>query len=77
METEPAKQKNGLTKGQLASLAFELGFIIALPIVAFGFAGKWLDARYGTEPLFTLVGIIFAIASTSVWIYKKFMSYYK
>ena len=66
-----------LDKRELISIAFELGFIIALPIVAFGYVGKWLDARAGTEPWFTLVGILFAIIITSVWIYRKFKEYFK
>ena len=70
------KPKNSLNKRELISIAFELGFIIALPIVAFGYAGKWLDARLGTEPWLTLVGIALAIISTSVWMYRKFKSYF-
>ncbi len=76
MEASPEKPKKSLDKGELVSLAFELGFIIALPIIAFGFAGKWLDAKSGTEPLFTLTGILLAIVFTSVWIYRKFKNYF-
>ena len=64
------------SRAELVSLAFELGFIIALPIVALGLGGKWLDAKQGTEPLFTLLGILLAIISTSVWIYRKFKGYF-
>ena len=77
METSSEKPKKALDKRELISIAFQLGFIIALPILAFGFAGKWLDARSGTEPLFTLLGILLAIISTSVWIYGKFKEYFK
>ncbi|OGE79335.1 MAG: hypothetical protein A2751_05095 [Candidatus Doudnabacteria bacterium RIFCSPHIGHO2_01_FULL_46_14] len=85
MEAAPEKPKltpvklpgKRLDKRELISIAFELGFIIALPIVALGFAGKWLDARSNTEPLFTLLGILLAIVSTSVWIYRKFKEYFK
>lgn len=73
-EQEPRK---GLTKGRLTSLAFELGFIIALPIVAFGFGGKWLDQKIGTFPLLTLIGIFLAISLTTLWIYRKFRDYFK
>jgi len=72
----PEKQKKPIGKQELISLAVSLGFIIALPIVAFGFAGKWLDGRMDTEPLFTLLGILLAISSTSVWIYRKFKNYF-
>ncbi|OGE75642.1 MAG: hypothetical protein A3C85_00015 [Candidatus Doudnabacteria bacterium RIFCSPHIGHO2_02_FULL_48_21] len=76
MENNPPKQKSPIDRRELVSLAFELGFIIALPIVAFGFAGKWLDSAMDTEPLFTLLGILLAITSTSIWMYRKFKSYF-
>ncbi|MBI4050247.1 MAG: AtpZ/AtpI family protein [Candidatus Doudnabacteria bacterium] len=71
------KQKPPINRGELISIAFELGFIIALPVVIFGLGGKWLDAKMGTAPMFTLIGILTAIVSTSVWIYRKFKSYFK
>ena len=76
MDTPTEKPKKPLNKRELVSIAFELGFIIALPVVAFGLGGKWLDARAGTKPLFTLAGILVAISSTSVWIYRKFKDYF-
>lgn len=71
------QQKNPLTKGDMVSFAFELGFIIALPVIFFGYLGKWLDGKTDTYPLLTLIGIFAAIAFTSVWIYRKFRSYFK
>jgi F0F1-type ATP synthase assembly protein I len=59
-------------KWQLASLSMELGFIIALPLLAFVLAGKWLDAKFGTEPWITVAGILLAITSTTVWITRRF-----
>ena len=64
-------------KREMISIAFQLGFIIALPVVVFGFFGKWLDQKTGTYPLLTLVGIITAISFTSIWIYRKFRDYMK
>ncbi len=58
-------------KWQLVSLAMQLGFIIALPLVAFGFLGKWVDSQMNSEPLFTLVGILTAIISTTFWMIRK------
>jgi hypothetical protein len=69
------KQKTGLNKSALVSIAFELGFIIALPVLVFGFLGKWLDQKAGTYPILTLVGILGAITMTSIWIYRKFRVY--
>ena len=75
MQNDP-KPKKSLNKSELVSIAFELGFIIALPIVGFGLLGKWLDARFGSEPMITLAAILLAITSTSVWIYRKFKNYF-
>ena len=70
------KPKNSLDKREMVSIAFQLGFIIALPVIFFGFVGKWLDGKMGTYPLLTLFGILTAIIATSVWIYRKFKRYF-
>ncbi len=78
-ETQNPKAPNTpkkLDKSALVSVAFQLGFIIAIPILAFGFLGKWLDQKAGTDPILTLVGILTAIVFTSIWIYRKFKSYF-
>ncbi|MDP3740873.1 MAG: AtpZ/AtpI family protein [bacterium] len=78
MITEGNKQdRKNLVKRELVSIAFQLGFIIAIPVVVFAYFGKWLDARAGTDPLLTLIGILTAIIFTSVWIYRKFKVYFK
>ena len=69
---ETPDQDRNLNKWRMANLAMELGFIIALPLVAFALLGKWLDARYGTEPWLTVCGILIAIISTTVWLTRRF-----
>ena len=64
--------KMDINKWKIASLAAEMGFIIALPLVALGFLGKWLDAKWGTEPWVTVAGILLAIISTTVWLTRRF-----
>jgi len=76
-EAPVQKPNKSLDKSELVSIAFELGFIIALPIVALGFFGKWLDGKAGTSPVLTLIGILGAIVATSFWIYRKFKNYFK
>jgi hypothetical protein len=70
------KQNQSFKKSELIALAFQLGFIIAIPVVVFGFLGKWLDGKAGTAPLLTLIGIFTAIVFTSIWIYRKFKRYF-
>ena len=67
-----------VNKWELAGLASEMGFIIALPLVVFAFAGKWLDHKVGnTTPWFTLLGIVLAISATTIWLTKKLKQYIK
>lgn len=50
-------------------LAFELGYLIALPAAMLGFFGAFLDKRLETSPLFVISGfcIAFAISAYAVW----------
>lgn len=59
---------------QALSLAWELGFIIAIPLVVFGSIGKYADGQLGTTPWLTLGGVFLAMATTVVWLYRQFKS---
>lgn len=76
MEQTPQKPNNPkFDKWQMANLAFDMGFIIALPLVAFGLLGKYLDGKLGTEPWLTIAGIFLAIIATTIWLTRKFKTY--
>jgi len=53
------------------SLAWELGYSIALPLVIFALLGRWLDKKLATSPWLFLLGIILAVAISSFLVYKK------
>ncbi len=53
------------------SLAFELGFTIAIPAVGFALGGRLLDRKFDTGPIFLLLGILVAILLSSYFVYKK------
>ncbi len=53
------------------SLAFELGYIIAIPAVGFALGGRLLDRRFDTTPVFLLLGIFVAILLSSYLVYRK------
>ncbi|MBX4188296.1 MAG: AtpZ/AtpI family protein [Candidatus Doudnabacteria bacterium] len=74
-EQNPKTNGSKITKWQMTQLAFDMGYIIAFPIVAFGLLGKFLDAKYNTRPVMTLVGIALAILLTTVWLTKKIKKY--
>ncbi len=56
------------------SLAWELGYLIALPIVILGLGGAWLDKKIGTTPAFILIGILLALIVSGVGVYRKVKS---
>lgn len=53
------------------SLAWQLGYTIAVPLVVFALAGQYLDKKLGTAPWLLLIGILVSIAVSSWAIYKK------
>lgn len=76
-ETETNKKKP-LDKWELVGFAWELGYIIALPIIIFGLLGKWIDERLGHEVAWvTLIAIVLAITATTFWLIKKLKNYIK
>ena len=71
MQKRP-EQERLITKKKVVVLALELGYIIALPIVILGLAGKYLDERTGADPVFKIIGLLLAIAVSTIWLYRKF-----
>jgi F0F1-type ATP synthase assembly protein I len=52
--------------GQMIRLSLNLGIAIVMPLLAFLFTGRFLDRRFGTEPVLMLVGIGLAFVITMV-----------
>jgi len=52
-------------------LAWELGYTIAVPLVALAIFGRFLDKKLGTSPWLLLAGILVSIAVSSWLVYKK------
>ncbi len=70
MENE---KKNNLAKIAYAlSLAFQLGFIIAIPLVVFCFIGIAVDKKFNTQPnmfiISLVVGLYLGVYSAYKWI---------
>jgi hypothetical protein len=76
-DQNPKKSQIPNDKWGLVGLATELGYIIALPLLAFALIGKYLDGKLHTSPWLTLVGIIMAITLTTVWLTNKLKKYIK
>jgi len=70
------KEKNSKTdkSASVLSLAFELGYLIALPIIILALLGRMLDKKMDSSPWFLLGGIIISIVVTTYLVYRKTVS---
>lgn len=58
-------------------IASDFGASIALPVVTFVLAGRWLDGKYNKGIIFTVIGFILAAGISGRIIYKKAKRYGK
>lgn len=59
------------TLWSVISLAWELGYIIAIPIIILALGGTWLDKKIGTSPTFLLIGIFLSLIISGIGVYRK------
>lgn len=69
-ETPEGKTSNPINYFVIVEVGIEFAVIIALPLTAFVFLGKWLDAKYGTN-FIVIIGILLALTLSSLAIGKK------
>ena len=62
--------KNG-DRWWLIGIAWEMGYLIALPLVGFALLGRFFDTAMGTSPLILILGIVSAIVLSTVLVVKK------
>ncbi len=58
---------------QALSLAWQMGYLLAIPLIVLALSGRLLDKRWDTSPLFLLIGIGISIAASSILVAKKAM----
>ncbi len=56
--------KNNLVK------ALELGFVVALSIAGFTFLGYFIDKRFASAPIFTIIGVLFGTFNAFYYLYR-------
>jgi F0F1-type ATP synthase assembly protein I len=70
-----AEEREGASAGRSsAGSAAEfagLGLQFAIAIVAFLYAGRWLDARLGTAPLFLILGVFVGAGGAFYSMYRR------
>ncbi|KKS65614.1 MAG: hypothetical protein UV36_C0047G0002 [Parcubacteria group bacterium GW2011_GWC2_42_6] len=74
---EDNKQDNKEKSFSALSLAWSLGWYIALPLVILALAGRWADKKFDTSPWFLLIGAMLAIGISSFLVFKKAMEIIK
>lgn len=52
-------------------LAWELGYVITIPLVVFALLGRFLDKKLDTSPWLLLIGILVSIFISSFGVYRK------
>lgn len=65
------EKKEASVLWQVLGLAWDLGYIIAAPLVLLALGGRLLDKRFHTSPLFLLLGIFVSLIITTIAIYRK------
>ena len=66
--------RGGVSEGSTwsaLSLAWELGYTIAIPIVVLALVGRWADREWGTTPWLLLAGIVVSTMISSFAVYRK------
>ncbi len=53
------------------SLAWQLGYSIAIPLVLLALLGRLIDKKIGTSPWFLLTGVILSLVVSTILVYKK------
>jgi F0F1-type ATP synthase assembly protein I len=66
----PRKAPPGISSAQFAGV----GLQFAITIVAFMFAGIWLDKRLGTSPWLVIVGVFVGAGAGFFSIYRQLMA---
>ena len=70
------KSPEKIVKFVLMEAAIEFAIIIALPLLAFIFLGRWLDTKFNHH-FFVLIGLFVALALSSLMIWRKIKDYQK
>lgn len=70
-EKVPSSEKKTISSLQAIGIVWEIFAAIAVPTVLAAFAGRWLDRRFETSPLFIILGLFIALAISGVIVVRK------
>ncbi len=66
-----SKTSSGLTGWEALGFAWEMGYTMAIPLVALTLGGRLLDRHLDTSPIFLLTGIMLSIIASSILVGAK------
>ncbi len=69
-ENSEVERKKQQARMMVLNLAMEFGFLIAIPLILFVLAGRWLDNKY-QHHFFVVIGIFAALAISTLLIGRR------
>ena len=75
MSDQKNEQKR-VTFAKSFAMVAEFGFAIVIPLLIFGYLGKWLERTYDTK-LLLIACIAVAIITSSAWLYWRILDIYE
>lgn len=71
LQTTPSDdERNRVAQARLIGLALQFAFTILGSLIIFGWLGLWLDSRFGTKPLFLLIGVVLSFIAIGYNLYE-------
>ena len=77
MNEENSELKKKSKEFSVLGIAWNVGYMIAIPIIFYTVAGVYIDRTFGTSPLFIVIALILSVVTSMFIILKKFNSYLK
>lgn len=72
-----SKQKMYMEIANMLSLVSQLGLMMLIPILGCTFIGKFIDSKFNTQPIFTLIFLILGVGGAFMGVYKTLIVYTK
>lgn len=63
-------RKKDYSPFEALGIVWDVGLVIAIPTVLFALGGRWLDQKYGSSPIFLVVGLFLSVAVSGIAVAK-------
>lgn len=72
-----SKRKMYMEIANMLSLVSQIGLMILISILGCTFIGKFLDSKFGTDPVLTIIFLLLGIGGAFMSVYKTLIVYTK